>query len=204
MLIEEFGKDYGTYFSILSLIAQGHNTRAELEDILKTKGGISGYLKRLTDDYELVTKHQSLFEKSANKNVRYAIHDRFLHFWFRYIYKYDYIIEAGGNKKLMQIVANDYTTYSGKVLEEYFLSCMTESEQYTRLGYWQDRNGKNGIDIIGADDLSKRVEFVEVKRQASDLDMSILRAKADVFLHSTKNGYGSYEKAYKGLSMEDM
>ncbi|MBQ0023706.1 MAG: AAA family ATPase [Prevotellaceae bacterium] len=204
MLIEEFGRDYGTYFSILSLIAQGHNTRAELEDILKTKGGISGYLKKLTDDYELVTKHQPLFEKSANKSVRYAIHDRFLHFWFRYIYKYDYVIEAGANKKLMQIVANDYTTYSGKVLEEYFLSCMTESEQYTRLGYWQDRNGKNEIDIVGADDLSKRVEFVEVKRQASDLDMSILRAKADVFLHSTKNGYGSYEKVYKGLCMEDM
>lgn len=204
MLIEEFGRDYGTYFSILSLIAQGHNTRAELEDILKTKGGISGYLKKLTDDYELVTKHQPLFEKSANKSVRYAIHDRFLHFWFRYVYKYDYIIEAGANKKLMQIVANDYTTYSGKVLEEYFLSCMTESEQYTRLGYWQDRNGKNEIDIIGADDLIKRVEFVEVKRQASDLDMSILRAKADVFLHSTKNGYGSYEKVYRGLSMEDM
>ncbi len=27
MLIEEFGKDYGFYFSILTLIAQGHNTR---------------------------------------------------------------------------------------------------------------------------------------------------------------------------------
>lgn len=204
MLIEEFGKDYGIYFSILSLIAQGHNTRAELEDMLKTKGGLSGYLKKLTEDYELVTKHQPLFEKSANKCVRYAIHDRFLHFWFRYIYKYDYIIEAGGNKKLMQIVSADYTTYSGKVLEEYFISCMTESEEYTRLGYWEDRNGKNEIDIIGADDLSKQVEFVEVKRQASDIDLSILRAKAEAFLRSTKNGYGKYEKTYKGFSMDDM
>ena len=32
-LIEEFGKDYGTYFSILSCIARGKNTRNEIDMI---------------------------------------------------------------------------------------------------------------------------------------------------------------------------
>ena len=204
MLIEEFGREYGVYFSIISLIARGHNTRAELEDMLKAKGGVSGYLKKLIDDYELVVKRQPLFEKSANKNVRYAVCDRFLHFWFRYVYKYDFVLEAGANNKLMQIVANDYTTYSGKVLEEYFMSKMRESEEFTRLGYWEDRNGHNEIDIIASDDINRDVLFYEVKRQASDIDLAILKSKADVFLRSTKNGYASYRKSYLGLSLADM
>lgn len=37
MLVDEFGKDYGIYFSILTLIAQGRNTRSEIESILISK-----------------------------------------------------------------------------------------------------------------------------------------------------------------------
>ena len=31
MLVEEFGKDYAVYFSILAAIARGENTRAKIE-----------------------------------------------------------------------------------------------------------------------------------------------------------------------------
>lgn len=43
LLITEFGKNYGTYFSILSEIANGHYTQGEIESAL---GGtaIGGYL----------------------------------------------------------------------------------------------------------------------------------------------------------------
>ena len=42
-LIEEFGKDYGIYFSILSCIARGKNTRSEIEDVIgKEVGGNHG------------------------------------------------------------------------------------------------------------------------------------------------------------------
>jgi hypothetical protein len=37
MLVDEFGKDYGIYFSILTLIAQGKNTRSDIENILNIK-----------------------------------------------------------------------------------------------------------------------------------------------------------------------
>ncbi|MCS3237768.1 hypothetical protein NXU96_22520 [Phocaeicola vulgatus] len=36
-LIEEFGKNYATYFSILSAIANGKNTQAEIEAALGIK-----------------------------------------------------------------------------------------------------------------------------------------------------------------------
>lgn len=201
MLIEEFGKEYGTYFSILSLIAQGHNTRGEAEDMLGME--IGGYLKKLIDDYGLLTKQQPLFEKAANKSVHYAIRDHFLRFWFRFIYKYSYILEAGGHQRLRQIVERDYSSYSGKVLEAWFCDTITEKGTFTRIGYWHDRKGENEIDIIAADDIDKTVNFYEVKRQESDINISILHAKADTFLKAT----GQYKKHtiyYKGLSLDDM
>lgn len=44
MLVDKFGKNYGTYFSILTLISQGENTRSELESALNIKE-LSGKLK---------------------------------------------------------------------------------------------------------------------------------------------------------------
>ena len=42
ILIEEFGKDYTIYFSILSLIANSKTARTEIESILQKSVG--GYL----------------------------------------------------------------------------------------------------------------------------------------------------------------
>ena len=201
MLIEEFGKDYGIYFSILTLIAQGHNTRGDIEGILKSE--IGGYLTKLEKDYNLIIKNQPLFEKSSNKNVHYAIEDNFLRFWFRFVYKYNYMIEIGAFKKLREIVKRDYESYSGKILEGYFKRKMIESENYTRIGNWRDRKGENEIDIIASDDLSKSVDFIEVKRQKSDIDLSILRSKAATFF-KTVGEYKKYEISYRGLAMDDM
>lgn len=201
MLVEEFGRDYGMYFTILSLIAQGHNTRGDIEGMLKTQVG--GYLSKLIGDYELVAKRQPLFEKSPNKNVHYAIGDKFLNFWFRYIYKYDYMLEIGANEKLRQLAGKNYFTYSGQVLEAWFRDKLAETGGYTRIGYWHDRRGENEIDIIAVDDLERRAEIYEVKRQARDIDLAVLRAKADAFLKTTGQLKG-YEIRFGGLSIEDM
>ena len=80
---------------------------------------------------------------------------------------------------------------------------MTEQGTFTRIGYWHDRKGENEIDIIAADDINKTVSFYEVKRQKSDIDISILRAKADTFLKATGQ-YKKYDISYNGLSLGDM
>ena len=201
MLIEEFGRDYTVYFSILSLIAQGHTTRGDIEDILKKE--IGGYLTRLEDDYGLIIKAQPMFESSPRKNVHYQIHDNFLRFWFRFVYKYNYMIEIGAYDKLKEIITRDYDTYSGQILEDFCRLQLAESGQYTRIGTWHDRRGENEIDIIAADELNKKAEFIEVKRQRRNIDLSILRAKADVFLSATKK-FGNYDITYRGLSLEDI
>lgn len=202
MLIDEFGKDYGVYFSILTLIAQGRNTRSELENALNIKE-LSGYLKNLIEEYGLISKMQPIFEKSNNKNVHYNINDQFLRFWFRFVYKYNHIIEAGGNEKLKTIVNRDFTTVSGISLENYFNELLKESGEYTRLGYWHDRKGENEIDIVAEDELENKIEFIEVKRQAKNFDEDLLKTKVQCFMKHVGN-FNNYEIVYKGFSIEDM
>ena len=200
MLIEEFGRDYTRYFEILQLIASGHTTRSELESIMKTE--LAGYITKLENDYSLISRNMPMFQKS-NRNIRYQIEDNFLRIWFRYIYKYSYMLEVGANGKLKALMEKDYTTYSGRVLERYFRSVMIESEEFTRIASWWDRKGENEIDIIAADELEQRVTFYEVKRQAKDINIGILKDKAVQFFNTT----GSFQKFsvdYKGLSLDDI
>lgn len=201
MLIEEFGRDYGRYFDILKMIATGHNTRGDIEGILHAE--VSGYMTRLENDYGLIKKSRPMFQKSANKNIVYAVNDPFLQFWFRFVYKYYHFIEANAFGKLAEIVGRDYETYSGKMLERYFKEVMRESGAYTHIDSWWDRRGENEIDIIAADDLGKQVTFYEVKRQRKELDLGVLEEKVQRFRETT-GMYGSYKTACKGLSMEDM
>lgn len=200
MLIEEFGRDYGRYFEILSLIAQGHTTRSRIENVMKVDVG--GYLLKLEEDYSLISRKQPLFAKT-NRNIHYEILDNFLRFWFRYIYRYAHIIEANAIGKLKTIVERDYTTYTGHVLEHYFKAKMRESEEFTRIGSWWDRKGENEIDIIAADELEKRATFCEVKRQSSELRLSELKEKVNAFLEATGK-FKRFDITLKGLSLEDM
>ena len=200
MLIEEFGKDYARYFEILQLIASGYTTRGEIESIMKIE--IAGYLAKLENDYCLISRYTPMFQK-ANRNIHYQIEDNFLRVWFRYIYKYGYMIEVGANKKLKMLMDKDYTTYTGKVLERYFLAKMIESEEYTQIASWWDRKGENEIDLIAVDELEQKVTFYEVKRQAKDINLGILKDKAEHFFQATGK-FKKYDIGYQGLSMEDM
>ena len=200
MLIEEFGKDYARYFEVLQLIASGYTTRPEMESKMKIE--ISGYLTKLENDYCLISRHMPMFNKT-NRNIRYQMEDNFLRVWFRYIYKYGYMLEVGANKKLKMLMDSDYTTYTGRVLERYFKAKLMESEVFTHIDSWWDRKGENEIDIIAADEMEQKVCFFEVKRQAKDVNLGVLKAKAEHFLQATGK-FGKFEMEYRGLSLDDM
>lgn len=201
ILIEEFGKDYGIYFSILSAIARGKTTRSEIENVVGRE--IGGYLTKLEKEYELIAKKQPLFEKSSIKNVRYMIEDNFFTFWFRFIYKYNYMLEIENYESVRTIIDRDYETFSGLMLERYFRRVLVERKAYTRIGGWWDRKGENEIDIVAENELDNRATFFEVKRKAENIDLTALKAKAAIFLRATGE-FKDYTISYKGLSMDDM
>lgn len=201
ILIEEFGKDYGVYFSILSAIARGKTSRSEIENVVGKE--IGGYLTKLETEYEIIAKKQPLFAKSSTKNVRYLIEDNFFTFWFRFIYKYSYMLEIENYDSLKTIINRDYETFSGLMLERYFRRVLIERKTYTRIGGWWDRKGENEIDIVAENELDNEATFFEVKRKASNIDMNLLEQKAAAFMRATGEFKG-YDISYKGLSMDDM
>ena len=81
LLVSEFGKNYGTYFSILHEIASGYTTQAQIEQQL---GGISvgGHLKTLDETYSVIKKERPILAKPESKTVQYLLNDNFLRFWF--------------------------------------------------------------------------------------------------------------------------
>ena len=77
ILIEEFGTDYVTYFSILTCIASGMKTRSEIENELGNNN-IGSYLVKLEDYYKVITKSLPIFAQENSKKVRYQLNDCFM------------------------------------------------------------------------------------------------------------------------------
>lgn len=201
LLLEEFGKDYGVYFSILSAIASGHTERAAIENIVGKDVG--GYLSKLEDDYALISKNQPIFEKTHNKKVKYSLNDNFLSFWFRFIFKYGHILQINAFEQLKRIIERDYSVFSGKMLERYFKAMMAESQQYTRIGSWWDRKGENEIDIVAENEIDKTAIFLEVKKNPAKYSENALIEKIAAFNRTTKAILG-YTISHKPLSLTDM
>jgi uncharacterized protein len=201
MLIEEFGKEYATYFTILSAIARGENTRGKIESVVKREVG--GYLTKMERDYSLISKTTPIFSKVETKNVRYSIEDNFLTFWFRFIYKYSHIIEIGGFKELKAIIERDYSTFSGKILERYLKTRFIEEGNITKIGGYWDRKGETEIDLIVVNELEKRALFVEIKRKTENISIEKLVEKSVLFRKATGE-LKDYNFEFKGYSLSDM
>lgn len=201
VLVEEFDKEYGVYFSILSAIARGLTERNQIEQMVGRQ--IGGYLARLESDYALIKKHQPLFAKPSSKAVHYELHDNFLIFWFRYLYRYSYILEIKGFDQIRTIIARDYPVLSGHALEEYFRRKEAESGHWTRIGTWWDRKGENEIDLLAENELTGEYMIAEIKRQKTKIDLGVLEEKLTVFRKAT----GEWREAkveIKALSSDEM
>ncbi|WP_075350377.1 ATP-binding protein [Algoriphagus marinus] len=198
VLIDEFGKDYATYFSILSLIASSKTSRPEIESILEM--GIGGYLDRLENDFSIIKKIKPIFAKIGSRQIKYEITDNFLSFWFRFIYKNRSAIEIGNYHYVEDLVRRDYSTFSGKMLERYFIEKLKLSKQFSEIGTFWDKKNQNEIDIVAINEMEKRVLFAEVKLNKAKINLTELREKSQV-LDRYLTGYS---KEFLALSLEDM
>ena len=201
VLIEEFGKEHGTYFSILSAIAGGKTSRDKIESVVG--GAVGGYLTKLEREYDFIGKKQPIFEQSERKNCLYKIDDNFYRFWFRFIFKYNYLLEVKMFDELRGIVERDYEVFSGLALERYFVAKFVEERRYSRLGGWWNRKGEQEIDLICENEFTNELAFYEIKRDKRRIDIELLNEKAQAFLEKNPSLRGRVQKSC-GLSIDDM
>jgi AAA+ ATPase superfamily predicted ATPase len=198
LLIEEFGKEYGTYFSILELISLGKTARSEIESLLEVD--IGGYLDRLENDFGLITKHKPINAKPNSRTQKYKIKDNFLNFWFRFIYRNRSAIETGNFQYVRDIINRDYDAYCGVLLERCFHELLADTGKFNQVGSYWERGNVNEIDLVAINDMKKTIVIADIKLNKSKLNIGAVKNKAKELLES----YPGYEVQWLGLSLENI
>ena len=201
ILADEFGKEYGTYFTILSAIASGKTTYSQIVNEVGMEVG--GYLTRLETQYELIAKRRPFLEKTSNKSCVYQINDPFFRFWFRFVFGYSDMIELKRLDDLRTIVKRDFSTFAGYALERYFQWKFMEEAHYCRIGGWWDRKGENEIDLVCEHAESGKIDFFEVKIDSRRIDIEALKRKVEAFFIKNPSKRAKLGEI-KGVSCEDM
>ena len=199
MLRDEFGKDYGNYFSILAALATGETSRGEIKSYTGVEAG--GYLDKLEKDFDIISRRRPYLAGEKTKNVAYVIADNFLNFWFRFMYRYRSAVEVGNLSWLAEKVRADYEAYSGDILERFFRQKYAETGRYNLVtSYWK-KDGKDEIDLIAVNDAEKVVVIAEIKRNPQKISLKELEEKAAPIVqhHGRK-----WTIRFVGLSLHDM
>lgn len=198
LLVGEFGRKYQIYYSILQLIAKGMTSQAEIDSIIGKNTG--RYLDTLETEYSLISKRRPMWAKPNSQGMKYYIDDCFLMFWFRFIEANRSVVELGKLDLLAELIRQDYTLFSGIVLEKYFRQQYGERERVTEVSHWWDSKSENEIDLIAIEKLERRAIVAEVKRNPHKYNAQLLE---DKYRHIMPHLRG-YKVELKGLSMEDM
>ena len=198
VLIEEFGKDYGTYFSILSLISSSKTSRPEIESIMQKDTG--GHLDKLENEYMLIRSVKPVLSKPGGRIQRYTMNDNFLAFWFRFVYKYRGALEIGNYRYVRELVDRDFSTWSGIYLEKYFREKIAMSGDFTSVGSYWEKGNRNEIDVVAIDDMRRKVLIAEVKLRKKNLRPTLLRQSA----RNLVSQFNDYQIEYRSFSLDDI
>jgi AAA+ ATPase superfamily predicted ATPase len=198
LLIEEFGKHYGTYFSILELISLGKTARMEMQSILEMD--IGGYLDRLESIFGIICKHKPINAKRNSRLQKYRITDNFLNFWFRFIYRNRSAVETGNFSYIREVIDRDYSSHCGLMLERCFHELLAEAGNYNRVGSYWERGNQNEIDLVALNDLKKTITIADIKLNKSRLSVEELKHRA----HGLVACYPRHEPEWLGLSVENI
>ena len=198
LISDEFGKEYGNYFSIMAAIANGNTTRGEIKSYTNIEVG--GYLEKLEKTYDLIYRYRPFLSSENSQNVRYGIKDNFLNFWFRFIYKYRSAVEIGNLEYVREKVMADYSTYSGYVLERYFREKYRQSGMYNIVTNYWEKDGRNEIDLVAVNEADKSIIIGEVKRNPSRIHSGILKEKSSRIVDKLHG----WKIIYEALSLKDM
>lgn len=187
MLIEEFGRSYEKYFSILTAIALGKTTKNEIYNYTGINiNSLGAFLNNLENFYEIIERKTPVLEKKqASKLSLYKIKDEFLSFWFRYIYKKSYLIEIKNWPALFNYIIKDLDNYLGLKFENLIKDYLIEQNNsknsifdFEQIGSFWKRPGADcdnkEIDIVAVNRDNKTALIGECKLGFNKIDQNLI------------------------------
>jgi hypothetical protein len=203
LTVEEFGKNYGRYFSILEAIASGHTQWNNIA----TQSGISPnslgkYLNELLNFYGLIEKVGSVFSRDTAKTSRYYLRDNFLTFWFRYVNKNFSILEQYASERFLPKIKRDLPNFFGPQFEKFVASWLQmqsiASEQnlvFDQVGKYWDK-GQNEIDVVAYSDDHELCLVGECKWNSKRVSSTVVaKLSQHVEVIKRKQNFKKFQKA---------
>jgi len=176
MLKEEFGKEYRTFFSILSAISRGNTKLSEIANFVgREPTKITKYLSLLINDFELVKREVPLLN---GKRGVYKINSNLADFWFANIWKYEELIERCEEVELAGLLKRNLNSWVGKKFESIIMELIKKGD--IKLPFSIEKVGKQWgkipnksrgenqyeIDIVALNEHAKEILFCECKWQS--------------------------------------
>ena len=171
-LLKDEINDSASYFRILESISKGNRKIGHIAASLGVNSSyLSKYMLKLLE-LDIVTKEIPVTEKNPLKSKMglYKIKDKFLNFWFYYVYKnYNYLEIEQTKAVLAEIEHNFNDRFVSFAFEDFVLEDILEDPfKYlefvpSKVGRWW--NNKEEIDIVAFDD--ENIAFIECKWQNS-------------------------------------
>jgi AAA+ ATPase superfamily predicted ATPase len=196
-LLKQELSDAGTYFAILESISKGNTKVGSIaSNLSKPSTYLTPYLQKLLE-LDIVQKEVPITETNPLKSKlgRYKIKDKFLNFWFYYVYKnYNYLEVNQIEAVLKELILNFNDRFVSFAFEDYLLEEMLlNHEQYFsfrphKIGRWW--NNKEEIDLVAFDD--ENICFIECKWQNSVNVEQIkeqLIAKSQLIKHQKRSSF---------------
>jgi AAA+ ATPase superfamily predicted ATPase len=169
LLKEEFGEG-GSYFAILESLSKGNTKIGTIaSDLGRPSTSLAPYMQRLIE-LGIIAKETPITETNPLKSRlgRYRIVDKFLNFWFYYVYKnYNRLeieeidavvdeIETNFNDRFVAFAFEDYVIEEVRHRPKKYMDFVPK-----KVGRWW--NNKDEIDIVAMDD--EHICFIECKWQ---------------------------------------
>jgi hypothetical protein len=113
-------------------------------------------------------------------------------------------VEIRNFELLRKIIKDDYTTFSGLMLERYFRLKLIESREFSAIGSWWERKRgaeANEIDIVALSADGRGALVAEVKRQRRNYEHREFMEKVE---HIKTSVLSKYDVTTRLFTLEDM
>lgn len=197
--------EVGTYFGIIEAISKGNTKAGNIASALGVHSSyLPKYLQKLIN-LDILVKEIPITEKDPRKSKlgRYRIKDKFLNFWFYYVYKNYQHLEIGQVQAVLdEIELNFNDRFVAFAFEDYMQEViLLNPEKFigfrpTKIGRWW--TNKQEIDLVAFND--NEIAYIECKWRNSVNKQSV---QADLTKKTIEIDNQNRKESYFVFTKED-
>lgn len=206
-LLSKEVKEIGSFFSIIKSISFGNHKLSKISADIGIKQSSLIYYINVLQDLDIIERQVPITEKNPQKSKRglYFIKDKFINFWFNFVYPYRNFIEMNNKTFVLEKIENNLIdNHVSFVYEDICKKKVLDlsannffNKNIIKVGRFWNNNFE--LDILGVDIKQNPVLFGECKYQKNKVGKEVLNklkfkaekisSKEKVYVIFSKSGF---------------